>query len=252
MSQEPTTPFGDWDAATYDRIAVPMTRWGIGVVERLTLRGDETVLDAGCGTGRVTELLLARLPHGRVIALDASPAMLELARERLSGDGRVTFVLSDLLQPLPLDEPVDAVMSTATFHWIADHQRLFENLATAMRPGAELAAQCGGVDDIASVRSAVERVAGRWAGSTNFATPAETEERLRAAGFDEIRVWLQDEPTPLESGAPLEAYLRTICLRDQVAGMSEDERIRFAHDVAGALPEPIIDYVRLNIGARRL
>ncbi len=243
---------GDWDAATYDRIAEPMARWGATVVARIPLRGDETVLDAGCGTGRVTERLLDRLPRGRAIALDASPAMLEQARARLPAD-RVRFVLADLLDPLPtvLGEPVDAVISTATFHWIADHDRLFRNLASAMRRGAPLAAQCGGVGNIATVREAVERVAGRWAGSTNFATPEETERRLRAAGFVDARAWLQDEPTAMEPGVPLATFLQATCLRDQMDGIDGEDRPRFVREVAEAMPSPIIDYVRLNIDARR-
>ena len=66
-----------------------MTRWGSDVLERLPLRGDETVLDAGCGTGQITERLVERLPRGRVVALDGSPAMVEAARGRLArfGDG---------------------------------------------------------------------------------------------------------------------------------------------------------------------
>jgi trans-aconitate 2-methyltransferase len=229
-----------------------MARWGAAVVERIPLHGDETVLDAGCGTGRVTELLLPRVPRGQVIALDASPSMLSLARRRLRG-GPVRFVLADLLDPLEplLGAPVDAVLSTATFHWIADHDRLFAGLASAMRPGAPLAAQCGGVENIASVRAAVERVAGSWAGSTNFATPEETERRLRDAGFTEIRVWLQDEPTSLPPGAPLETYLRTVCLRDQMEHIENADRPAFAREVAAAMPQPVIDYVRLNIAARR-
>jgi trans-aconitate 2-methyltransferase len=244
----------DWDAATYDRISEPMARWGAGVVRRLPLRGDETVLDAGCGTGRVTELLLARVPRGRVIALDGSPAMLEQAEGRAGlRDERVRFVMADLLDPLlpAVGEPVDAVLSTATFHWIPDHDALFGNLASAMRPGAGLAAQCGGVGNLASVRAAVERVAGSWAGSTNFATPEETERRLRAAGFTDVRAWLQDEPTPVDSGAPLETFLRTTCLRDQMDDVDEGQRPAFVQAVAGAMPAPIIDYVRLNIDARR-
>ena len=243
----------DWDASTYDLIAEPMARWGSGVVQRLPLHGDETVLDAGCGTGRVTELLLRRLPHGRIVALDGSPAMLDQARERLGGDERVRFVLADLTEPLMpnLHQPVDAVLSTATFHWIADHDALFANLASVMPAGAPLAAQCGGVGNIASVRAAVEQVAGSWARSTNFATPAETERRLAVAGFADVSVWLQDEPAPFESDAALENYLRTICLRDQMAGIEPDAQPAFAHEVADAMPAPIIDYVRLNIAARR-
>src|SRR4249920_657993 len=106
----------DWDAASYDRIAEPQTRWGTVVLDRLPLAGDERVLDAGCGSGRVTELLAARLPHGTVIALDGSPSMIDAARERLAPFGeRIEYVIADLGQPLPLDAPVDAVLSTATF-----------------------------------------------------------------------------------------------------------------------------------------
>jgi trans-aconitate 2-methyltransferase len=203
----------------------------------------------------VTQRLLAKLPRGRVIALDVSPAMLAHARERLRGDGRVRFVVADLLEPLDAalaGTRVDAVFSTATFHWIADHDRLFARLAAVMRPGAALVAQCGGAGNIAEVRAAVERVAGRWSGSTYFAAPSETERRLRAAGFDHIRVWLHDEPTPLEPGEPLETYLRTICLRDQMGELADDlEREAFVRQVAAALPDPSIDYVRLNIDARR-
>src|SRR5215210_3956448 len=111
-----------WDAATYDVVAEPMTRWGATVLDRLPLRGDERVLDAGCGSGRVTELLAERLPRGHVVALEASTEMLEEASRRLGRFGdRVTLVQADLARPLPLDEPVDAILSTATFHWVLDH-----------------------------------------------------------------------------------------------------------------------------------
>ena len=119
---------------TYDRVADPMTRWGAAVLDRLPLDGDERVLDAGCGSGRVTELLAARLPRGRVVALDGSPSMVEAARERLARFGdRVEYVVADLGAPLPLDGPVDAIVSTATFHWVPDHDALFANLAAVLR-----------------------------------------------------------------------------------------------------------------------
>jgi trans-aconitate 2-methyltransferase len=115
----------DWDAATYDRIAAPQARWGSSVVARLPLRGDERVLDAGCGSGRVTQELLEKLPNGHVVALDASAAMLDEARRRLAGYGdRVEFVEADLAAPLPVAPPVDAILSTATFHWVLDHDAL--------------------------------------------------------------------------------------------------------------------------------
>jgi trans-aconitate 2-methyltransferase len=243
---------GDWNATKYDRVADPQTRWGAEVLERLPLTGDETVLDAGCGTGRVTELLLARLPRGRVVALDFSAAMLAQARERLARFGdRVTYVAADLGKPLPVDEPVDAVLSTATFHWVMDHDALFENLATVLKPGGWLVAQCGGFGNVATMLRVATEVHPGFRRAHNFQTPDATAGRLRASGFEGIETWLSEAPTRFDPGAPFEAFLETVCLRTFLDELPADEREPFVRAVAARMPEPVLDYVRLNITARR-
>ena len=185
----------DWDAATYDRIADPQARWGATVLERLPLAGTETVLDAGCGSGRVTELLAERLPRGRVIALDGSPAMIEQASVRLARFGdRVEYLVADLGRPVPVGRAVDAILSTATFHWLPDHAGLFRNLAAILKPGGRLVAQCGGYGNIGSVQAILATLGDGWTGPWTFATPAETIDRLEAAGFVEVRGAPGDAP----------------------------------------------------------
>jgi trans-aconitate 2-methyltransferase len=241
----------DWDARTYDRVADPMTRWGETVLERLPLAGNERVLDAGCGSGRVTELLAQRLPDGEVVALDGSPAMVDAARERLARFGaRIQYVVADLGRALPID-PVDAILSTATFHWVPDHDALFHNLAAVLRPGGRLVAQCGGAGNIASIQRVLATIGEGWLGDVHFETPEDTTRRLETAGFDGIECWLTEEPTDFEAGEPLEAYLRTVVLGSHLARLPPSEHDAFVHAVATRLPEPRIDYVRLNIGARR-
>ncbi len=239
----------DWDASTYDRLPIPMTAWGAKVVTWLDLRGDERVLDAGCGTGQVAALLRERLPHGHVIALDGSASMITAARERL-GSEQVEYVVADLAQPLPLDEPVNAVLSTATFHWIADHDALFAGLADVMKPGAQLAAQCGGMGNIANVESALREMGRDFGGKKHFAAVKDKIARLGTNGFTDIEVWLHDEPTLL-AAHDLEPYLEAICLGDLVEPMADAERKGFVAEVGRRMPVPVIDYVRLNIRARR-
>src|SRR5919112_3663615 len=141
----------DWDAATYERLSAPIAAMGVDVLDRLELEGDETVLDAGCGTGKVTRELHRRLPRGHVIAVDAAPSMVEQARAALPEDVEVRQ--ADLLE-LALERPVDAVLSTATFHWIGDHDRLFAVLHAALRPGGRLVAQCGAAGNVDEVKDA--------------------------------------------------------------------------------------------------
>ncbi len=242
----------DWDAATYDRIADPMFRWGATVVGWLELDGHESVLDAGCGSGRVTELLAERLPRGTVIALDGSPSMLEQARARLDRFGdRVEYVEADLGGAMVLAAPVDAILSTATFHWIRDHDALFRNLAAAARPDGMLAAQCGGAGNLGVVAAAAWELGVDAFGTKVYATPEETTERLERAGFTDVECWLHAEPTAFETADDLETYLATIVLGDHLAAIGADDGRAFVHEVVARIPGLEIDYVRLNIRARR-
>ena len=245
----------DWDAASYDRVSRPQARWGRVVLDRLELQGDETVLDAGCGTGRVTEELALRLPHGHVIALDSSPSMLVQARARLAAkDLSVSFVQADLLDlgPGALGEasPVDAVFSTATFHWVTDHDTLFANIRSVLRPGGQLVAQCGGEGNIANVIAAVHSLGVERAGRWLYATPEEAASRLRRAGFGEVSTWCNPEVASFPEGNGLVEFLETVCLRDHLSTLPLAVRHPFAERVAAAMPAPVINYVRLNIVAR--
>jgi trans-aconitate 2-methyltransferase len=251
----------NWDGSSYDRISTIQQGWGGEVLGRLDLAGDEVVLDAGCGSGRVTEMVLERLPRGRVVAVDASPSMVAAAQERLTGRGsphaaRVEVLRCDLLE-LRLPDPVDAVISTATFHWIADHDRLFARIRAAMRAGGRFVAQCGGEGNIDGLRSHAREVLARapyaehfegWGAPWNYAGAEITQERLRTAGFSEARCWLA--PAPSEPDEPRE-FLQTIVLGPHVQRLPEVLRERFMDDVLEAIGEPVvIDYVRLNIAAR--
>jgi trans-aconitate 2-methyltransferase len=190
-----------------------------------------------------------------VVALDGSASMLEQARARLAADQRVRFVHSDLLELDPAalgpDAPVDAVFSTATFHWVTDHDRLFMNLASVLRPGGQLVAQCGARGNIERLLRAARSLGVERAGTWVYATPEETEARLRRAGFRQMRVWTHPEPTAFPAGAPLADFLETVCLHQYLALLPPAERRPLAERVAAAMPEPVIDYVRLNIVARR-
>ena len=246
----------DWDATSYDRVSTPQVEMARAVLERLPLRGDETVLDAGCGSGRVTALLLDRLPEGHVVAVDSAPSMVEHAREALPPD-RAT-VLCQSLTELTLEEPVDAAFSNAVFHWIADHERLFQRLSAALKPGARLVAQCGGKGNIDAFRRLADQVAAQepyaqhmsdFKAPWNYASPEDTEALLGAAGFDAVRCWLQ--PWPVTPDDPLE-FARTVCLGNHLEALPEHLRERYAEEVVRRSGAPLtLEYVRLNIDARR-
>ena len=243
-----------WDAESYHRVAGPQERWGLEVLGRARLRGDETVLDAGCGTGRVTAHIVEAVPDGRVIGVDASEAMIAQAR-RVLGDG-VQLHVVDLLQ-LALPEPVDVVFSTATFHWILDHDQLFERLFAVLRPGGRLVAQCGGAGNLDALLAPVAAVnatsdyAPYFDGWTRsyMARPEETATRLQRIGFVDVRCW--SEPRGEVPEEP-EQYLRTVNFGAYLQRLPEELREPWFADVWSRLPEPLtLDYVRLNIDARR-
>ena len=244
----------DWNASSYARTAAAVEAFGHKLLDRLELAGDETVLDAGCGTGGVTEQLLARVPEGRVIGVDGSPSMIERARQRLGE--RAELHVADLLD-LELEEPVDAVFSSATFHWIADHDRLFERLFAALKPGGRLLAQCGGEGNIATVVAALHLATREppfaphfegWPGPWNYAGPKDTVARLQRAGFVDASAGLHDEPVVPDD--PRE-YFATIMLGSHLERLPGDLRRRFVDRVLAELGDPVtVDYARLTMSAR--
>ena len=246
-------PPRDWDAATYQRVSVPHEDWARSILDRLELAGDERVLDAGCGSGRVTSMLIERLPEGTVVAVDGSPAMIDQVRSVLRPQDEA--VVSDLLE-LEISEPVDVVFSSAVFHWVLDHDALFRRLAAALTPGGRLAAQNGGAGNIDRLRRNSDEVASRdpyadhfegFGRPWNYAAPEETEERLRRAGFERARCWLQ--PWDVVPPEPAE-FLRTVCLGPHMDRLPEELRERYVDDVLAIEEEPLVlHYVRLNIDA---
>ncbi len=253
----------EWNAVAYEGLSSPQTRWGAEFLGRLGLRGDEDAIDAGCGTGKVTALLLGRLPRGTVLAVDGSRAMVEAAAERFTGEPRVRVEHQDLLE-LEVEEPVDVVFSTATFHWIEDHDRLFGRLALALKPGGWLAAQCGGEGNISRATRATQAVMRDerfrpyfegWEDDKNYAGAGETRERLERAGFGGVETWLHEEPTRFGSVEELASFLATVVLGGHLQKLPEGEKEAFAGAVAGEISaedgDPLLDYVRLNMTATR-
>jgi trans-aconitate 2-methyltransferase len=248
-------PVKEWDASSYQRVSVPHEEWAAALMERLPLAGSETVLDAGCGTGRVTRMLVERLPDGKVVAVDGSAAMVEKVREVLR-PGDESFVAD--LTALELSEPVDAITSSAVFHWIPDHDALFARMRAALRQGGRIEAQCGGKGNIDGFRAvSAEVVAGepyaahlRAAGFEEpwfYADAEETEERLRAAGFTDVKAWLQ--PWDVVPPDPRE-FMRTLILKPHIDSLPAELHKQLLDDVEAAVGEPFsLRYVRLNISA---
>jgi len=256
----------EWNAALYHQISAPQVGWGKKVLARVSLRGDETVLDAGCGTGRLTRDLLEALPRGHVVGLDLSRNMIEAARAYLEPDfrGRVEFICGDILQ-VPFEEKFDGIFSTASFHWVIDHDRLFQRLHRALRPGGWLCAQCGGGRNIARLLARVETliaakpyaehlVGYRFPWQFSDAETAAT--RLRSAGFEQIETSLEEAPTQFDTAPEFQCFVESVILHRHLERIPTPElRQNFLAELtrlaSGDHPPFLLDYWRLNLQARK-
>ncbi len=255
----------EWNAEAYHRVSDPQVSWGRAVLARLALRGDERVVDLGCGTGRLTSELAARLPHGEVVALDASRQMLDQAVTHLADVSPPVKFVQASLPAIPLSGWADVVFSTATFHWVRDHPALFANIFTALRAGGLLHAQCGGGPNLAQARAPAEEVMrlpafARWfagfEGAWEFADDRVTAERLAAAGFTAIDTSLEAAPITLADEESYRAYVATVVFRLHLARLPEPLRPAFLDEIVERvrrLPQGFtLDYWRLNIRARQV
>lgn len=258
-----------WDADAYHTLSNPHVAWAQPILDRLELRGDETLIDAGCGTGRLTTQVLEQLPAGRIIAVDRDAAMLAHADAELGprfGD-RVRFVRADLLRlDTAVDEPVDRVLSTATFHWIPDHAMLFRAVFRSLRTGGLLVAQCG-AGNVTHVRALAREIGDTapfapylagYAGPWFFSDEPTARRHLADAGFADIDLALIDAPVIQPDAASFAAFARSVVFGEQLARLPDDalrdrfiDELTHRHRAAHDTPPFTFDYVRLNIHARR-
>ena len=259
------TNIREWDARTYHAVSEPQFEWGKRVLGALELSGTESVLDAGCGTGRLTALLAERLPHGQVTALDRSSNMAQLASSTLSPfREHAAVVLADLVA-LPFAEAFDVVFSTATFHWVLDHDRMFANLFGALRPGGRIHAQCGGGPNLAQLHRRAVALARSaqfapdfvgWSDPWNYSSAENAHIRLVHAGFIDVHTWLEEVPAAFADAEAFRVFIRTVVLRPFLAPIGDEgRRAAFVDHVVDAAaqddPRYTLDYWRLNITARR-
>jgi len=265
---EPTAPIpgAEWNAQAYDRLANPMQSWGEAILGRMDLRGDETALDLGCGSGRLTEHLLRRLPQGRVIAVDRSANMLAAAREHLEPKfaGHVEY-LQRSLELIDLDGVADLAFSNAALHWVRDHRALFAAIYRALKPGGWLVAQCGGGPNILRVRQRAQVLMDAeplrpyfegWPGPWEFASPEVFRERLATAGFINIETSMFDVPVVQTTFDRCRDYLENVILGTHLDRIPKPElRAQFLDRLAEQFvqddPPCVFDYWRINIRAQR-
>lgn len=233
----------NWQPVQYDSLPLPHQEWGARVVGGFDFTGNETLVDAGCGTGRDAELALTRLPDGHIIGLDASPSMRVAFEQRFSGRPQAAVLPANLEEPWPVvDGSVDAVMSVAAFHWIPDHSRVWQHAASALKPGGVIRVDAGGQGNLARLLSAVAEVgAAELLPDWHYAGVDETVAHLRAAGLEPIVVELRDTPTQFADDAVYGDYLRSIVLHR----LTEIQRMQ----VAAIMGDRVVDYVRLEVAA---
>ena len=256
---------GRLDAERYHEISTPQQEWGRRVLDRLPLAGTEHVLDIGCGTGRLTEEIAARLPRGRVVGLDRSAAMLETAAAWLRENSPPTSLVLADGAALPFRRAFDAIFSGATFHWIHDHAALFRSIITALRPGGRLVAQCGGGPNLALLYARADRLMREARFARYFEEWTEPDlfrrrrnhpapsRRARASSTSRCRSRRRQRPSTDRINS-MSSSRRCACATSSRCCPAA-ERQSFLRDLtvaaAGDSPAFTLDYWRLNISGRR-
>ena len=243
-----------WDPERYERQPLPHERWGGGVIARACLEAGDSLVDAGCGTGRDAELALDQLvaladehgvAPGTVTLLDADAGMVTAALRRFAGwpdSLRPVILQANLLDPWPVFEPAEVIISVAALHWIGDHASVFRQAAAIGAERARLHVECGGAGNIEGLVAAATRVRlpmPTW----NFASVDDTVEALRASGWTPREVWLHPDPLVLPDEATFRDFLESVVFHDATESQLDG--------LMAACAETVVDYVRLNIDAER-
>ncbi len=209
-----------WNARDYAQHSSAQLRWAEELIPKLGLRGHESLLDLGCGEGKITALIADRLPQGRVLGLDLSPEMIALAAAQFppSTHPNLAFLQMDVSR-IALGQVFDIAFSNAALHWVADHLAVLRGVRACLRPEGRILFQMGGRGNAAGILAALEEVLTRphWAdhfrGFANpysFYGPEQYEDWLPQAKFRPLRLELVPKDMQHPDAAGLLGWLRTV------------------------------------------
>jgi len=216
------SPTVKWNAADYAANSAAQHAWARELIAKLQLRGDERVLDVGCGDGKVTAELARALPHGSVTGIDASPEMIEFARKSFlpSPVLNLDFRVMDARQ-IQFRQEFDLVFSSSVLHWVDDHPAFLRGAATALKPGGRLHVSCGGKGNAQDVFLALrpEMRRSRWAQNFRrmakpyfFYAPENYHKWLPKFGFVAQHVGLAPKDAAYDGPEKFSAWFRTTWL----------------------------------------
>lgn len=256
----PSAKSARWNAADYAAHSAVQQSWARELMARLKLRGDELILDVGCGDGKVTAEIAISVPRGFVMGIDASAEMIGFARKTFPSSriSNLKFQICDarsikpeiitsnvelrtsnteIFRPraIPVRSMFDVVFSNASLHWVDDHQAILRGMATMLRPGGRLIVSCGGRGNAQDVFLALrpEMRLKRWRGFFRrmpkpyfFYAPEDYEKWLPKSGFKIRGLQLVPKDATYAGAEGFAAWLRTTWL-PYVQLVSEDVREEF-------------------------
>ena len=232
----PAAPAPQWNAADYAAHSAIQLAWARELMTRLDLRGDEHILDVGCGDGKITAELARAVPRGSATGLDASAAMIAYAREKFPA---LEFHVMDARR-LQFPLQFDLVFSNAALHWVDDHAAFLRGAAAVLQPGGRLIVSCGGKGNGQPVVAALHAVMRRkrWRDYFRqmplpyfFYAPADYRNWLQDANFRPQSVALTPKDAAYDGLTGLAAWLRTAWL-PYTQRVPESERGEFITAVA--------------------
>lgn len=253
-----------WDASAYHDVADVQLQWGLDLLDRHDWKGDEHVLDAGCGTGRLAHKILDRHPGARVVAVDVESGMAEQARRTLEDHKKRVTVLEGDVTALPVDGPFDLVVSNAVLHWVHDHERAYQEFHRVLRPGGHLLASYGGQGNLHGVHETARQVLAEEP-FADHSTPVESpwnrqDQRstlafLEAAGFRHAHVRLEPVDVTFEDDEQWRRFLQVVTLRTFLRALPQSLHERFLDRYMQRAREQglerRLDFRRIFVDARR-
>jgi trans-aconitate 2-methyltransferase len=225
-----------WDAQTYDEVSrLVQYRWGQQIIEWRKWNGNETVMDAGCGTGLLTKLLAQRVPRGKVYAVDMDSNMIREAKRNLRDLENVELVVSDFAH-VKLPTKLDVIVSNAALHWVHNHAQVFRHFWKMLNCDKtrtrQLLIQCGGYGNLQWILVLLRRVMklnefkvylANMNQSWYFAKPDDTSKLLDNIGYINIKVHLHTDCVNLPDREIYSRFVKTVIMRPFLEHLPDDK-----------------------------